>query len=383
MELEPGSYFAGYRVEAKLGQGGMGAVFRVRHEELDRIEALKIISAGLGSEEFVKRFVNEARLAAKLVHPGIVTIYHAGVFQGMPWYTMEFLESIDLSHTGGLEIGEVADVLTKSAEAVDYAHQNGVIHRDIKPTNIALVRDRMTEQIQRVVVMDFGLAKALGGEQLTAQRTFMATLNYAAPETVHGAPASPASDQYSLACTIFELLAGRPPYIAANATELVAIQAQAPITPLGTVIGALAPLDPVLTRALAKDPALRYPDCRSFAADFVAAARRVAPEYRTVALTAWQPGGGGAQRLSEQVTTVVGAVDGETGEIPRPAAMPPQPQLPMPPSPMRQLPPPMPPQAPPPGSHPTNETSAAVAVLVGTVIGLLIVLALVLGLTLG
>ncbi len=134
--VEPGSVFAGYRVISLLGRGGMGQVWLVEHPTLGRREALKIISPNPADPSFDERFRNEARTAAALDHPGIVTVYtHGGVENGSPWFSMTYLDGRDLTAAGPMPVDEVVTVVGRAADALDYAHGQRVIHRDIKPAN--------------------------------------------------------------------------------------------------------------------------------------------------------------------------------------------------------------------------------------------------------
>ncbi|MGV9672036.1 protein kinase domain-containing protein [Gordonia sp. NPDC003504] len=268
-QLEIGSSFAGYHVLDKLGSGGMGAVYLVEHPHLLRREALKIISLSVSDDtEFHQRFVNEARTVAMLNHPGIVAIHHYGVTDDAPWFTMTYVDGTDLTH-GGLPDTDVATVATRAATALDYAHRHQVIHRDIKPANIICTREP-DDSIDQVVLLDFGIAKLADSTRMTATHAFIGTLAYAAPEIIDGQPAGPASDQYSLACTIYELLTGQAPFEAPTPSAMMAALLAKPAPPISTLRPDLAALDPIFGRALAKDPAQRYPDCAALAGELAA-----------------------------------------------------------------------------------------------------------------
>ncbi|MCR5980621.1 protein kinase [Gordonia jinghuaiqii] len=262
---------AGYRVIARLGSGGMGTVYLVENPQLRRREALKVISvAETVDEEFARRFSREAQTAAALDHPSIVTIYHYGVTDGDPWFTMTYLDGQDLRHTS-LRRDEIATVVARVADALDYAHDHGVVHRDIKPANILVTRRAMDGALDRVVVLDFGIAKLTTATTLTAPSSFVGTLVYAAPEILDGKPAGPASDQYSLACTAYELLAGTTPFEADTQTRHIVAKLTTPPDRISAHRPELAALDPVFDRALARGPLDRYPTCRAFAEDLRAA----------------------------------------------------------------------------------------------------------------
>ncbi|MCH5642321.1 MULTISPECIES: serine/threonine-protein kinase [unclassified Gordonia (in: high G+C Gram-positive bacteria)] len=263
--LNIGADFAGYRVLDILGSGGMGAVYLVENAQLHRCEALKVISVGgSNSAEFERRFVNEARAAAGLDHPGIVTVHHYGVAEGTPFFTMAFLAGQDLS-AAVLNAHDIGAVVASVADALDYAHGRGVIHRDIKPANVIVRRDD-SGRISRVVVVDFGIARLVDVPGATTSGAFIGTLAYAAPEVLDGGEASPRSDQYSLACTTYELLCGRAPFSEPTPAALMLAHITKPAPKASAVLGTgYVGVDAVLERALAKDPAHRFSTVTDFA----------------------------------------------------------------------------------------------------------------------
>lgn len=266
MSAQPGSQIAGYRVVSLLGSGGMGDVYIVENEQLQRQEAMKVISVGGASnDDFQQRFSNEARTAASLDHPSIITVHSYGVDEGLPWFTMSYLKGPDLSSTQ-LSPADAVTVVEQVASGLDYAHARTVVHRDIKPANIVITRTD-DGAIARAVMLDFGIAKLADSPQLTAVNSVVGTAAYTAPEIISGQHASAKSDQYSLACTAYQLFAGTAPFKADSTTALMMAHVQQPPPSLGTVRPDLAPLGPVLQRAMAKDPAARYPNCRAFADD--------------------------------------------------------------------------------------------------------------------
>ncbi|MBD0861278.1 protein kinase [Gordonia sp. zg691] len=280
---EPGSLFAGYRVLSLLGRGGMGQVWLVEHPTLGRREALKIISPDPSDPSFHERFRNEARTAAALDHPGIVTVYTHGVENGSPWFSMTYLDGDDLTGAGPLPIDDVVAIVGKVGDALDYAHGRRVIHRDIKPANIVVSRDR-DGRVSRVTVLDFGIARLIDGAKLTATNLFVGTLAYAAPELLTGEAAVPASDQYALACTTFQLLTGRQPFPGSTPMALISGHINSPVPRISDHVPGLAALDPVFARAMAKNPADRFASCSAFAAALTRAAVHT-PAVRTPAVT--------------------------------------------------------------------------------------------------
>ncbi|WP_062392416.1 protein kinase domain-containing protein [Gordonia phthalatica] len=259
---EAGQSIGGYEVIRRLGDGGMGEVFLVRNPQLNRLEALKVVSIdGRAHPEVAARFEREAQAAAALAHPNIVTIFRYGIDQDQqrPWYTMTYLDGADLSGAS-LNVRETLVVVEKVADALDYAHRQGMIHRDVKPANVMVSR-RSDGELDRVVLVDFGIAKLAELTDLTATNGFVGTLNYTAPEIFAGGAASPASDQYSLACTVFELLTGRPPFPSTSLAGAVGAHVNQPVPEIASLRPELWGVDPVLRRALAKNPAERFATC--------------------------------------------------------------------------------------------------------------------------
>ncbi|MEO9328754.1 protein kinase domain-containing protein [Gordonia aurantiaca] len=279
--MEPGSVFAGYRVISLLGSGGMGQVWLVENPALGRREAMKIISPDPADPSFAERFRNEARTSAALDHRGIVTVYAFGVEEDRPWFTMTYLDGHDLTGAGPMPADEVVTIVARTADALAHAHSQRVIHRDIKPGNIVVARDAQGG-ISRVTVLDFGIARLVDGHRLTATNLFVGTLAYAAPELLTGDSATPASDQYALACTAFQLLTGRQPYPGSTPMALIAGHVNSPIPRLADLDPSWAHLDPVFGRALAKRPQDRFASCPEFAEALRAAVATHARNARTV-----------------------------------------------------------------------------------------------------
>lgn len=278
---EVGGEFAGYEVLSLLGKGGMGSVYGVRNRDLGRREALKVLSVD-ASGDFAARFAAEARTVASLDHPGIVTVYHHGITEGIGWFTMAYLEGDDLQDAGPMDRSEVATIVTRVADALDYAHSRNVVHRDIKPANIQVSRGS-AGALNRVTVLDFGIARLAGATSLTAANSFIGTLTYMAPEILRGDRDVPAADQYSLACTAFELLTGSPPFTAASPAALMNAHSTQPAPLIGSVRPELAGLDHVFARALAKEPTQRYSSCTAFAEALTTAASMPPAARTTVA----------------------------------------------------------------------------------------------------
>ncbi|MCK6474855.1 MAG: protein kinase [Planctomycetes bacterium] len=217
-----GAYKIGeFVLESKLGEGGMGVVFRARQVTLDRWVALKLLSRPASSgDRFVQRFHREARSAAQLVHPNIIQIYTIGEHKGAPYYTMEYIEGQDLHSLlqagQTFNVGESVEIVRAVAKALAMANEHGIVHRDIKPHNIMISRTGL------IKVMDFGLAKATSTEEsLTQDGQIMGTPTYMSPEQGMSKEVDTRSDLYSLGCVLYECLAGRPPFQGENVASLI------------------------------------------------------------------------------------------------------------------------------------------------------------------
>ena len=287
--LTAGSLFAGYRIERVLGAGGMGVVYLARNPELPRSDALKVLSAELSRDaDFRARFVREADVAAVLDHPNIVAVHRRGDWQGQLWIAMQFVDGTDADEAlraGAMTPARAVHLIGEVGKALDYAHQRQVVHRDVKPGNILLSGPVGDEE--RVLLGDFGLARALDDVGLTATGSVMATLSFVAPEVLAGHPFDGRADVYSLGCTLFRLLTGKTPFSAANGmAAVVAAHLHAPPPKVTDEVPWLsAHLDAVIATALAKDPAQRFASARALG---VAAGDALAD--RTVPRTApWQP----------------------------------------------------------------------------------------------
>ncbi|WP_083874576.1 serine/threonine-protein kinase [Nocardia paucivorans] len=267
--LERGDNFAGYVIRRRLGVGGMAMVFLARHPRLPRLVALKLLDPRLYTDnEIRRRFDREAELAARLEHPNIVTVYDRGDENQQLWISMQYVAGADAASIDVkvLDPNRAVQIIADTAEALDFAHANQVLHRDVKPANILLAKAPIG-QPERVLLTDFGIAGRRDAETtLAAPGTITATLAYAAPEQLLGTTLDHRGDQYSLACTLFWLLTGRPPYPGRNPVEIINGHLRSPIPrPSRLRPGLPAALDDVLARALAKDREDRYSSCSEFA----------------------------------------------------------------------------------------------------------------------
>jgi serine/threonine protein kinase len=270
MPLEVGQVFAGYTILRVLGAGGMGAVYLASHPRLPREDALKILPATLTDDpEFRARFLREAELAAGLSHPHIVRIHDRGEEDGQFWISMDYVAGIDAArllrehYRGGMPQTEVLPIIAAVGSALDYAHNRGLLHRDVKPANILLADS--DGQPRRVYLADFGIARHVDDAAgLTATNMTLGTVAYAAPEQLKGERIDGRADEYALACTAFHLLTGKPPYGESNPAVVITRHVSAPPPSIGAVRPDLAVLDPVFATAMAKEPSRRFGSCREF-----------------------------------------------------------------------------------------------------------------------
>jgi serine/threonine-protein kinase len=273
MPVSVGEAFAGFTVLRVLGAGGMGTVYLAAHPRLPRQDALKVLPTQWTADpQYRARFLREADLTASLSHPNILGVHDRGEYDGQLWISMDYVGGTDASrlvrehHPNGLPVGEALEIITAVASALDYAHQRGLLHRDVKPANILL-----DPQAQRIFLADFGIARLIDDPAgLTATNMAVGTMAYAAPEQLRGEPLDGRTDQYALACTAFDLLTGAPPYVDSNPAVVITKHVAAPVPSLGERRPELAVLDPVLARAMAKSPTDRYPSCRDFARELSA-----------------------------------------------------------------------------------------------------------------
>ena len=261
-----------YAVERELGRGGMASVWLARDLRHDRSVAIKVLHEELAGAIGVDRFVREIRLAARLQHPHIVPVLDSGVFTGpsavtLPWYAMPFIagESLRarLDRERHLPIEAALRITEQAAAALQVAHREGIVHRDIKPENLLL-------DDGAAYVADFGVAKALldtGGERLTATGLAIGTPAYMSPEQATADVVDARSDQYSLACVLYEMLAGEPPFTGPSAQAVMARRLTEPARALRPVRSVVpVGVEAAVLRALERIPADRFPDVAAFAA---------------------------------------------------------------------------------------------------------------------
>jgi serine/threonine-protein kinase len=274
MTLRAGEVFAGYTVVGLLGGGGMGEVYLAQHPRLPRQDALKILKADISADEgFRQRFIREADSVAALSHPNIVTVFDRGEFNGKLWIATEYVNGTDAAqllrdrYPAGMPAVEAAAIAAAIGDALDYAHERGLLHRDVKPANILLSEPDRTGR-RRVFLADFGIARPMGDPSgLTATNFTVGTVSYAAPEQLMGADIDGRADQYALAATAFHLLTGKPPFEDSNPIAVISKHLTLPPPQLGALRPDLSGLDHILATAMAKDPNQRYPNCADFTAD--------------------------------------------------------------------------------------------------------------------
>ncbi len=277
-ELAVGSQIAGYQIEEQIGRGGMAVVYRAFDPRLGRSVALKILAPELARDAaFRERFAREMRAAAAVDHPHIVPVYDAGEANGVLFIAMRFVSGQDLrtllDRERVLPPARVVHIVTQVASALDDAHSQGLIHRDVKPGNMLIGTVAGSGQPDHVYLSDFGLSKqSVSSNSLTATGQFLGTLDYMAPEQVEGRPLDGRADQYALACSAFEMLTGTPPFKREEGIAVLWAQLSAPTPSLKALRPELpSAVDPVMAKALAKSPDDRYLTCSEFAAALRAA----------------------------------------------------------------------------------------------------------------
>jgi eukaryotic-like serine/threonine-protein kinase len=272
--LKPGT-FGKFEIQAELGQGAMGKVYRAHDPVLDRPVALKTVApALLTGKDALARFRREARAAARLQHPNIVTIFEVGEEQGTHYIAMELVEGIDLGEAidppGRFSLEQRVRMVVDVCRGLDFAHRMGVVHRDVKPANIRLTRDGT------VKILDFGIAKSLRTEgtdpNLTQQGMVLGTPSYLSPELVQGGKVDHHADMWAVGVILYEVLTGRRPFEAPTITSLIhrIVNEPAPV-PDARALGLPEALAAAATRALDKDPSRRFADLGEMANALLAA----------------------------------------------------------------------------------------------------------------
>ena len=260
---------SGYEILGELGRGGMGVVYKARQVGLNRLVALKMVLSGAhAGEQQLARFHTEAEAVAKLDHPNIVQIHDVGELDGLPYFSLEFVPGGSLAESIAGKPRpprEAAAVVQKLAAAMAFAHQHGIIHRDLKSANVLLTLDGTPK------ITDFGLAKRLESDSgLTKSGTLMGTPSYMSPEQACGSSDAigPLSDQYSLGAILYELLTGRPPFLAPSVLETIyQVRHQEPVPPRRLQPHVPKDLETICLKCLQKEATKRYEDCTELAED--------------------------------------------------------------------------------------------------------------------
>jgi Protein kinase domain len=263
VDLSEGDEFAGYRIMRRLGRGGMGILYLAIEPGLERRVALKLIAPEAAADRvFSRRFAEESRIAASIEHPNVVPIYAAGEEDGVPFIAMRYVAGSDLGRRiereGRLDPELAASLIAQVGNGLDAIHAAGLVHRDVKPANVLLGGG---EGEEHAYITDFGVARNVATQSgLTQTGRFVGTLDYVAPEQISGGAIDARVDVYALGCLLFKLLTGQVPFPReGEAARLYAHLNDAPPSPSLYAPGAPVALDAVVARALAKDPADRYP----------------------------------------------------------------------------------------------------------------------------
>jgi serine/threonine protein kinase len=259
--LEPTAIIAGYRIEAVVGRGGMGVVYRATQLALDRTVALKLVATERAQDpEFRARFELESRLAAAIEHVNVIPVYEAGDDDGLLFIAMRLVDGVDLArlleHEGRLDPARAARLIGQLAGALDAAHARGLVHRDVKPANVLLTRD----EPEHLYLTDFGLAKQIGaGDGMTTTGHFLGTMDYLAPEQIRGEAVDGRADIYALAGLLYQCLTGQVPFPRDNeAAKLWAHVNAVPPAPSRLSRDLPVAIDVVIARGMAKNPADRF-----------------------------------------------------------------------------------------------------------------------------
>ncbi|MEV6275264.1 serine/threonine-protein kinase [Nocardia sp. NPDC051832] len=280
MSLLPGAHFAGFTIERVLGTGGMGTVYLAEHPRLQRRVALKVLANAFTADQKTRAaFDREATVAAGLDHPNIVAVYDRSAPEDSAlWLAMRYIDGGDAAvllteHQAGLAPARAVRLLADAAHALDYAHEQGVLHRDVKPANLLI--ENSPRHGERAVLTDFGIARTL--DDTVTLSGIAATFAYAAPERFTNEPAGRQADVYSLGCTLFQLLTGQQPFPRKDQAAVIGAHLSAPPpSPRDRRPELPAALDAVIATAMAKSPQDRYPTCTELA-EAAAQALRVGP----------------------------------------------------------------------------------------------------------
>jgi serine/threonine-protein kinase len=289
---DPDIQIAGYRIEARLGRGGMGEVYRAVQLSLGRRVALKVLAPKLAADDvFRRRFLRESRIAASIDHPSIIPIYETGEDGGLLYIAMRYVDGMDLStllrREGRLGPARALAIMVQVASALDAAHARGLVHRDVKPANILLAAGPAGSD-GHCYLCDFGLIKEVNAQQaqsdLTATDQFVGTIPYVAPEQIEGRDLDGRADVYSLGCVLFHCLTGSVPFERMNDIEVVFAHLREPPPSLSSrAPGLPTAMDAVVARAMAKSRDDRWSTCSALVTAMQAEVRSAPPAPATSA----------------------------------------------------------------------------------------------------
>ena len=256
-----------YQIIKSIGEGGMANVYLAYDTILDRNVAVKVLRGDLATDEkFVRRFQREALSASSLSHPNIVEVYDVGEDNGQYYIVMEYIEGKQLKQLlkkrGKLTISEVIDIMLQISDGLSVAHDNYIIHRDIKPQNIMILENGL------VKITDFGIAMAMNSTQLTQTNSVMGSVHYLPPEQANGKGSTLQSDIYSMGILMYELLTGELPYKGDNAVEIALKHLKEPLPSVREKVPEVPQsVENIIIKATAKNPKNRYPDARAMNED--------------------------------------------------------------------------------------------------------------------
>jgi len=285
-----GTMLGRYRIDAKIDEGAMGTVYLAEHTRLGKKVALKVMAQRLFRNQVARqRFVDESRVVASLDHPNIIPVFDADEVQDELYIAMRYVDGEDLGHLldreGALDPNRAISIISQVGAALDAAHAHGLVHRDVKPTNILIASARDTAGEGHAFLVDFGITKNLASSGLTGTGQTLGTPNYMAPEQFRGQPVDGRTDMYALGCLLYECLTGRPPYEGESFETVMYGHLMTPPPSVATQRPGLPPaLDAVVSKAMAKDAGERY----ATSAELVAAARGALASAPAAAMT--QPG---------------------------------------------------------------------------------------------
>ncbi len=314
--IATGTKLGPYEVQDFIGQGAMGTVYRAYHAQLERTGAVKVMQAISPDRDAISRFRHEAQAIAKMRHPNVLNVFDFGEYEGTPYMIVEYVPGGSLAgrmSIGPLDRATAIRFLRGIAAGLDYAHSQGVVHRDVKPANVLLERD------DTPVLADFGLAKLLQGSSVKSMTgVTTGTPAYIAPEQVSGHEVGPAADRYSLATIAYEMLTGSIPFEGEGVIELLYAHVHRdPALPSSLKGDLTENVDAVIMRGLAKDPKARWPTCEAFVAALAAALGGKAPPAvdRTVQMAAPMQSANYAPLFAPPPMTVPSPVWPQGGDI--------------------------------------------------------------------